>query len=178
MRLVFASILVFAALQLPAQSPPRRTECLQWDQAYSQMVTLGIAFAAIVAFAFAMGIGFVAGRRFWIGTLARTRIWIGGGMALLLAEFLVVVWPRILPLGKFPYASVDARYPACQTIAFGGTGLLGGAVGQGVAAYAQWQAISLLLAGAALVGTLVAFVFSEALVKSRGLEATARGGQS
>lgn len=178
MRLTALSVLFVAALDLAAQSPPRRTECLQWDQAYAQMVTLGIAFAALIALAFSIGIGFVFGRRFWFATRARRRIWIGGGFAFLLAEFLIVAWPRILPLGKFPYASIDPRYPACQTISFGATGLLGGAVGQGVAAYAQWEAISLLLGGAVLAGTLIAFIFSEALVKSGGLEAIAGGGES
>lgn len=166
------------ALQLSALGPPRRTECLQWDQAYAQMVLLGIGVVALLAFIFAFTIAFAFGRRFWFATLARTRVWIGGSVALLLVEFFVVAWPRILPLGKFPYASIDPRYPACQSITFGAPGLLRGALGQGVAAYAQWQMISLLLVGAAFTGTLLAWIVSEGLLRSRGLEAIARGGDA
>lgn len=178
MRSIGKGALFLFALQLSAQAPPRRTECLQWDQAYAQTVLMGIIGAASLACLFALLIGFAFGRRLWPMTLARTRIWIGGAVALLLVEFVIVAWPRILPLGRFPYASLDPRYADCQTMAFGAPGLLGGAVGRGVAAYAQWQAITVLLIGAAFLGALLAWIFSEWLLRTRGLEALARAGET
>jgi hypothetical protein len=170
--------LILIATDAAAQGLPRRTECLQWDQAYAQTVMLGIGGAAILAAVLGITTGFLFGRQFWFATSPRARIAIAGGIAFALVEFCIVVWPRVLPLGKLLYASVDAQYPACQTMTFGAAGLMGGVIGPGVAAYAQWQAITMLLAGAAAVGTLVAWIFSELIVKNRGLEATARRGEA
>lgn len=172
------SLSLLLARDVLGQGVPRRTECLQWDQAYAQAVALGIAGTVILALVLGLTIGLLFGRQMWWAASPRGRIWIAGSAAFVLANFVIVVWPRALPLGKLLYASVDPRYPECQTMAFGAPGLLGGLIGQGVAAYAQWQAISLLLLGASGLGTLVAWVVSEALVRNRGLEAMARGGEA
>lgn len=175
MRLALSVTLLFT-IGVFAQSAPRRTECLQWDQAYAQTVALGVAGGAILALVFGLSIGPLFGRRFWLAASPRARVWVAGGIAFATATFAIVVWPRILPLGKLLYASVDPRYPDCQTMAFGAPGLLGGIIGPGVAAYAQWQAISLLLAGATALGTFVAWICSAAILRSRGLETMARQG--
>jgi hypothetical protein len=169
--------LVLAAVPALAQAP-RRTECLQWDQAYAQAVLLGLGSAALLAAILGLTVGFLFGRQFWWASSPRSRIWIVGGFTFLLAEFFIVVWPRVPPLGKLLYASLDPRYRQCQTMSFGAPGLLGGVIGEGVAAYAQWQAITLLLAGASAIGTLVAWIFSEAIAKNRGLQAMARRGEA
>ena len=176
--LLLNAVLVVFALPIGAQGFPRRTECLQWDQAYAQTVFLGLGSAALLSAILGLTIGFLFGRQFWWAASPRARIWIAGGFTFMLAEFFIVVWPRVLPLGKLLYASLDPRYPQCQTMAFGAQGLLGGVIGQGVAAYAQWQAISLLLAGASGIGTVVAWVFSEAIARNRGLQAMSRRGEA
>lgn len=178
MRIVLSILFTLVAVPALAQGLPRRTECLQWDQAYVQTVLLGIGGAAILSAVLGLTIGFLFGRQFWWAASPRARIWIAGAFAFVLAEFFIVVWPRVLPLGKLLYASLDPRYPACQTMAFGAPGLLGGIIGQGVAAYAQWQAITMVLAGAAALGTLVAWILSETIAKNRGLEAMAHRGDA
>jgi hypothetical protein len=178
MRIRHSLVLLLLTHPLLAQSAPRRTECLQWDEAYAQMVALGVVGASILALVLGLTVGLLFGRQVWWAASPRGRIWIAGAMAFLFASFTIVVWPRVLPLGKLLYASIDPRYPDCQTMAFGAPGLLGGLLGQGVAAYAQWQAIELLLLGSCALGALVAWVASEALVRNRGLEAMARGGEA
>lgn len=178
MRQALSLGLFLAAGDALAQGMPRRTECLQWDQAYLQTVVLGIGGAVLAAIVLGLTIGFLMGRQWWLGVAPRGRIAFAGTIVFVLAEFVIVVWPRVLPLGKLLYASVDRRYPLCQTMAFGAPGLFRGLIGQGVAAYAQWQAITLLLLGATALGTGVALIFSEALVRQRGLEAMARGGEA
>jgi hypothetical protein len=173
-------LLILALLSLPArgQSEPRRTDCLQWDQSYAQMVLLGMVGATIGAAALGLLIGFIAGRHFWLFTLPRTRIWIAGAIVAGLTEFFIVIWPHFLPLGRLFFASIDPRYRECRTMSFGAPGLLRGLIGEGVAAYAQWQAVTMLLIGAAAAGALIAWIFSEAIVRSGGLEAAARGGEA
>ena len=170
--------LLFLASGAMAQGALRKTDCLQWDRAYAQAATLGLAGAAVFALVLGLTIGLLFGRQLWWAASPRGRIWIAGGAAFVLVDLLIVAWPRVLPLGRLLYASVDPRYPQCQTMAFGAPGLLGGLIGPGVAAYAQWQAISLLLLGGSAIGTLLAWVMSEALVRNRGLEAVARGGEA
>lgn len=176
MRAAITLFLFLLAAQVMAQGPPRRTECLQWDQAYGQAVLGGVGGTAVFAVVAGLTIGFAFGRQFWFGASPRTRVWVAGGTVFVLAVFLIVAWPRMLPLGKFPYASVDPRYADCQTIAFGAPGILHGWIGEGVAAYAQWLVITLLLAGSSGFGTLVAWILSEAILRGRGLEAMARAG--
>lgn len=178
MRITLNLVLLLLTRQLLAQGVPRRTECLQWDEAYAQAVALGIVGGSMLALVLGLTIGPLFGRQVWWGASPRGRIWIAGAIAFALASFAIVVWPRVFPLGKLLYASVDPRYPDCQTMAFGAPGLLGGLIGQGVAAYAQWQVIELLLLGSCALGALVAWVVSEALVRNRGLEAIARGGEA
>ncbi|HKR65041.1 MAG TPA: hypothetical protein VJZ00_15010 [Thermoanaerobaculia bacterium] len=171
---------MFLAIRVAAQTalpPPRRTDCLQWDQAYGQVVLFGVIAVVGVAFVIAVAIVLLA-YRFWPLTLARTRVWIGGTIALLLTEFVVVALPRVAPLGRGIFASIDARYPICQSMSFGAHGLLGGAIGKGVAAYAQWQAITLLVTGGAFVGALLAWIVCEWLLSTRGLKAMAQGSES
>jgi len=178
MRTMLSLAILLLATGALGQGLPRRTECLQWDQAYAQAAALGIGGAAILSLVLGLTIGFLFGRQFWWAASPRKRIGLAGAVAFALMNFVVVIWPRALPLGRFFYASVDPRYPDCQTMSFGAPGLLGGLIGQGVAAYGQWQAISLLLLGATGFGTLVAWVVSEGLVRNRGLEAVARGGEA
>lgn len=179
MRAVLLSPLsILLALPALAQAWPRRTECLQWDHAYAQTVLLGLGSASLLAAILGLTVGFLFGRQLWWAASPRLRIGIAGAFTFVLAEFFIVIWPRVLPLGKLLYASLDPRYPQCQTMSFGAPGLLRGVIGEGVAAFAQWQAITLLLLGASAIGTVVAWVFSEAIVKNRGLEAVARRGEA
>lgn len=173
-------LLLLLPIILPAlaQTPPRRTDCLQWDQAYAQMVLLGMAGAAVGAAALGLTIGFMAGRHFWLFTLPRTRIWIAGTIVAGVTELFLVVWPHFLPLGKLFYASIDPRYRDCRTMSFGAPGLLRGLIGEGIAAYAQWQAVTLLILAASATGALIAWIMSEAVVRSSGLESAARGGEA
>lgn len=180
MRIVLRSLCLLWLIEIAAQTAlpaPRRIDCLQWDQAYAQMVLIGVISAAGLAFLLAIGT-MLLGRRWWLMTLARARVWIGGTVALLFVEFVVVGLPRLAPLGRGIFAAIDPRYTTCQAMSFGSRGLLGGAIGQGVAAYAQWQTITLLLSGGAFVGTLLAWIVCEWLLGARGLKAIAQGSES
>ncbi|MEO8382838.1 MAG: hypothetical protein ABI779_24485 [Acidobacteriota bacterium] len=158
---------------------PRRTECFQWDQAYGQMVLFSVIGAAITATVLGLTIGLLFGRHFWWAASPRKRIWVAALLVVYpLAEFIVVLWPRIFGFGRLLFSSIDARYADCQAMAFSAPGLLGGIIGQGVAAYGQWQVISALLLGACAVGGLLAWILSELFVRALGLERIAQGGEA
>lgn len=169
---------VFAALPLYSQEVPRRTECLQWDQAYGQAVLFGMIGAAVAAIVLGLTIGFLAGRQTWWAASPRSRIWIAALLIVFpLTVFVIVAWPRIFGFGKLLFSSVDPRYVQCSAMSFGAPGLLNGLIGEGVAAYGQWQVITGLLLGACAVGALVAWIISEVIVRSSGLESTAKAGE-
>jgi hypothetical protein len=181
MRLVRPTILclwILLIVTVAAQtSQPRRTACLQWDQAYNQIVILGMAGAAIGSVVFWLGAAFLFGRHAWWAASPRARVWIMALFSGTVAELLVVVWPRLLGFGRALFSAIDPQYVDCQTTPFGAPGLLYGVIGQGVNAYSQWPAITGLVYGAALVGGVVAWLISEAIVKSSGLQTMAQGAQ-
>jgi hypothetical protein len=164
------------ATQVAAQV--RRTSCLQWDQAYNQIVVLGMAGAAIGSVVFWLASAFVFGRHVWWAASARARVWIAAFFSGTVAELIVVVWPRVLGFGRALFSAIDPQYVDCQTMPFAGPGLLFGLIGQGVSAFSQWPAITGLLYGAALVGGVIAWLISEAIVHSSGLETMAQRGEA
>jgi hypothetical protein len=174
---ILACSLVFAPA-LYAQDLPRRTECLQWDQAYGQAVLFGMIGAALAAIVLGLMIGFMAGRQAWWAASPRARIWIAAMLIVFpLTEFIIVAWPRTIGFGRLLFSAVDPRYVQCTAMSFGAPGLLNGLIGEGVAAYGQWQVITGLLVGACAVGALVAWIISEAIVRSSGLESSAQAGE-
>jgi len=174
-------VVTAVAKNLAAQAPqilaPTGTECDQWDRAYGQIVLTGVTGAAIGAAAASLLVGVVFGRRLWWAASPRPRIWLTTFVfAFPLAEFLIVGLPRLFGFGRFFFSGIDARYPQCSTMNFGADGLMHGMLGKGIAAFAQWQMITALLLAGSAVGGLAAFLISEAIVRSSGLEAVARRG--
>lgn len=173
------SVVVLGVSVATAQvQAPRRTACLQWDQAYNQIVIVGMAGAAIVSILFWLVAAFGLGRHAWWAVAPRARVWIAAFAAGTLAELVVVVWPRVIGFGRALFSAIDPQYLDCQTAPFGAPGLLYGLLGQGVNAYSQWPAITGLLYGAAAIGGIVAWLVSEGVVRNSGLETTARGGEA
>jgi hypothetical protein len=171
------SLLVLLVSALAAQTtPPRRTACLQWDQAYNQIVILGMAAAAIGSVVLWLVIAFLFGKHAWLAASPRARVWVAALFSGTVTELLIVVWPRVLGFGRALFSAIDPQYIDCQTTPFGAPGLLYGLIGQGVNAFTQWPAITGLLYGAALVGGAVAWLITEAIVRSSGLQTTAQGG--
>gem|GEM_PF-4799932 len=163
---------------LHAQELPRRTECLQWDQAYGEAVLFGMIGAGVAAIVLSLTIGFLAGRQTWWAASPRARIWIAALLIVFpVTVFVIVAWPRIFGFGKLLFTSVDPRYVQCSAMSFGAPGLLNGLIGEGVSAYGQWQVITALLLGSCAVGALVAWIISEVIVRSSGLESTAKAGE-
>lgn len=158
--------------------PPRRTACLQWDQAYNQIVILGMAGAAIASILFWLAAVFVFGKHAWWAASPRARVWITAFFSGTVATLVVVVWPRVLGFGRAIFSAIDPQYIDCQTASFGAPGLLFGLIGEGVNAYSQWPAITGLLYGAALIGGAVSWLISEAIVRSSGLQTMAQGGEA
>jgi hypothetical protein len=166
-----------AAFSFPLLAQPRRTACLQWDQAYNQIVIIGLAGAAIASVVLWLVAVFVFGRHAWWAASPRARISIAAFTSGSLAVALVVVWPRVFGLGRAVFSAIDSQYLNCQATAFGAPGLLYGVIGKTVPAFSQWPAITGLLYGAAMVGGAVAWMISEAMVRSSGLQSTAQGGE-
>jgi sorbitol-specific phosphotransferase system component IIC len=161
-----------------AAASPNRNQCLQWDEAYGQIVLFGMIGAAIVALVLGLTIGFMVGRQWWWAASPRVRIWIASLLIVFpILEFVVIVWPRVFGFGRLLYAPIDPRYADCQSMSFGGHGILG-IIGKGVAAYGQWQWISALLLAACAIGGLLAWIISEALVSSSGMASVAKGGDA
>ncbi len=157
---------------------PRRTECLQWDEAYGQIILFGLIGAAVAALVLGLLIGFIAGRQFWWAASPRARIWIAALLIVFpVLEMLIVIWPRLFGFGRLLYSAVDPRYVDCQSMPFGAPGILG-FIGRGVAAYGQWPWISGLLLTACAVGGLVAWILSETIVSSSGMASIAKGGEA
>jgi hypothetical protein len=174
---IIASHLAAQAPQAPQIVAPTGTECDQWDRAYAQIVLTGVTGVAIGAAAASLLVGVLFGRRFWWAASPRPRIWLTTFVfAFPLAEFLIVGLPRLFGFGRFFFSGIDVRYPQCSTMNFGADGLLHGMLGKGIAAFAQWQMITALLLAGSAIGGLVAFLISEAIVRSSGLEAVARRG--
>ena len=173
----YATPLILLFLSAVATAQPRRTACLQWDQAYHQVVILGIAAAAILSLVLWLIVSFALSRHVWWAASPRSRVWISAFWAGTLVELLVVGWPRLFGFGRGLFAAVDPQYLDCQAAPFGAPGLLSGLIGQGVAAFSQWPAITGLLYGASLIGGTIAWLISEAFVRTSGLQSTARGGE-
>jgi hypothetical protein len=134
--------------------------------------------AAVAAIVLSLTIGFLAGRQAWWAASPRSRIWIAALLIVFpVTEFVIVVWPRTIGFGRLLFSSVDPRYVQCAAMSFGAPGLLNGLIGEGVAAYGQWQVITGLLLGACAVGALVAWIISEVIVRSSGLESSAKAGE-
>jgi hypothetical protein len=171
-------IIAAMAVDLIAQSPLTPVDCDQWDRAYARIVLTGVIGAVIGAAAVALLIGVFFGRRFWWAARPRPRIWIATFLiAFPLVEFLIVGLPRLTGFGRFFFSGIDVRYPECSTMTFGAEGLLQGMLGKDIAAFPQWQLITALLLGGSALGGLAAFLISEAIVRSGGLEAVARRGE-
>jgi len=177
-QLLTTATLLLASVLVAQPGLPRRTSCLQWDQAYNQIIILGMAGAAIGSVVFWLGAAFLFGRHAWWAASPRARVWVAAFFSGTVAELLVVVWPRVLGFGRALFSAIDPQYVDCQTTPFGAPGLLYGLIGPGVNAYSQWPAITGLLYGAALVGGVVAWLISEAIVRSSGLQTTAQGGEA
>ena len=178
-RILVATILLTCLLWSVAGQgiPPRRTACLQWDQAYNQIVIIGMAGAAVASIVFWLASAFLFGRHAWWAASPRARVWITAAFSGTVATLVIVIWPRLLGFGRALFAAIDPQYIDCQTTPFGAPGLLYGLIGKGVSAFSQWPAITGLLYGAALIGGLVSWAISEMIVRSSGLQTIAQGGE-
>lgn len=155
---------------------PSKTACKGWDNAFLTTFHMVFALVLVGTFVLSLSVPLLAGRLFWWITASRSRIlWIT--LAVLVASVLgVVVYPRFVGLGNFGYSGVNPRYLDCEGMQFGAAGLFGGLIGRDVAAITQWPAMIAFLIGAALIGGLLAFLVSEALVKSMGITSKVSGG--
>lgn len=165
-----------AGSALGQAAPPSRTACKGWDNAF--LTTFHTAFVLVLAGTCVLGLitPLLIGRFFWWVTASRARIlWITIAV-LSLSVLGVIVYPRVAGLGNFGYSGINSKYLECAGTQFGAAGLFGGLLGRDVAAISQWPAMLMLLCAAALVGGLLAFFVSEALVKSIGITSKVSGG--
>jgi hypothetical protein len=156
---------------------PARVQCLQWDNAYLQVVNWSILGGLVAAAVAGLLIGVLFARHVWWATRPVPRITVATTAAYLFLAAACVGWPHANGLGRFFLTGVPPDYRTCETMSFGAKGILSGLVGSGVAAYAQGPAILALLAGACAVGGLIAFTISVALTQASGLKARAIGGK-
>jgi hypothetical protein len=179
LRLLPVALLMLLAGDAWAQANaglPSKTSCKGWDDAFLSTFHTVLVLVLLGTCLLGLLLPLLIGRYFWWITAARARIfWITAAM-LVFSVFGVVVYPRLLGLGGFGYSAVDERYLDCEGVSFGATGLFGGLIGEGVAAISQWPAMSLFLLAAAIVGGLLAFLISEALIRSLGITSKVSGG--
>ena len=172
---VLMGLLCFISVCGQTNDAPTRTQCKQWDDSYLFLFDFFLLAGLLLPLALNTLLPPTFGRRFWPLTAPRLRVLC---MSLFSAAVLAIVFvamPFVIGFGRFIFAGVGQAYFACETTRFGGTGLLFGLVGSGIAAIAQWPAVLALLMSACVVGGLVAFGVSAVLVKRLGLPSRVRG---
>lgn len=158
-----------------SSATPSRTQCKQWDDSYLFLFNFFLLAGLFLPVALNTLLPPVLGRRIWFLTSPRLRVLY---MSLIVAVILATVFvalPFVVGFGSFIFSGVDRSYLGCETLKFGGAGLLFGLVGSGIAAIAQWPAVLALLMGACIVGGLIASVVSAVLVRRVGLPSRVRG---
>ena len=156
--LIIILFLISNTLAQPAS--PTRTDCKQWDDAFLALFEYALWGTLLVTFFVSLLAGAI-GKYFWLFTAPRMRIIVMTVAVLMMVILGVALGPWVVGLGHLWFGGVDPRYFDCETVAFSGDGLLGGMIGAGVAAIAQWPIMTLALAFAAMMGGLIAWITSE-----------------
>jgi hypothetical protein len=152
---------------------PTRTQCKQWDDAFLAVFHNALWIVPLLTILLGLGIGFVGRFCCWWATDPRLRILVATLFVLALSCGVAVgLWTLGPNHGWF---GVDPGYLDCQTVRFDAEGLLGGVIGRGIPAIAQWQTIIILLLGVFVLGGLLALGINKALTRFFGMRSKIRG---
>jgi hypothetical protein len=158
--MVIGCIVLTAQVWGQAASPPMRTQCKQWDDAFLALFNYALLGTVAGTFLLALLLGFL-GKNFWWCAAPRLRIIVVTLTCLTLVVLGIALGPWVIGLGHYWFGGVDARYYECEGVAFGAEGFFGGLIGAGVAVIVQWPIMLLALSAAAILGGILAWIVSE-----------------
>jgi hypothetical protein len=157
---------------------PTRTQCKQWDDAFLTVFHNALWIVPLLTIFLSLGFGFFLGRFYWWAANPWWRIlWVTLFFLVVSCGVTVGLWT----LGpnhwwfNWLFSGVDPGYLDCQTVRFDAEGLLGGVIGRGIPAIAQWKTIIILLWGASVLGGLLALGISKVLTRFFGMQSKIRG---
>lgn len=163
--LLLPMVLGILSAASPVIASPTRTQCKQWDDAFLSVFNIGFVVVLILTALSFTGLLGRLGRFWWAATAPRWRIFLVSAFIFVLAVILIPLGPQVVGLGKWWFSGVDPQYVECKTMRFGAEGLLGGQIGEGVAAIAQPYGMIILYLGAASLGGIIAWRISDVLSK-------------